>query len=117
MDSSFQNGLTALAGGTQTGYGIPLITRTFTRFTTVATGGDSALLQSANGGLYYFVKNAGAQSMNVFPNPAIWAGNVQAGGDKINALGVNAAFALAAGKTVQFICYVDGTWDTLPTIP
>src|ERR1700682_6453153 len=98
MDSSYQNGLTALAGGAQVG-ATPIV-RTFSRFTTVATAGDSALLPSASAGLYYTLKNAGAQSMNVFPNPAINTSNVQAGGDNINALEANllAAEEKAAAK-------------------
>ena len=103
MDASYQNGLTALAGGGQTG--ATLISRTFTRFTTVATTADSALLPAASAGLTYTVKNAGANSMNVFPNV----------GDAINALSANAAFAVAAGKAAQFFCVVNGTWDAILT--
>lgn len=102
MDASYQNGLTALAGGAQTG--ATLISRTFSRFTTVATSGDSALLPAASAGLTYTVKNAGAAPMNVFP---------QANGDVINLLAVNTAFSVVNAKSAQFICYVTGTWDTL----
>jgi hypothetical protein len=106
MDASYQNGLTALAGGAQTG-----ATRigtlgggaaTFTRFTTVATTGDSAALPAAAAGLTYFVKNAGAANMNVFP------GN---GTDIINTLAVNTAFPVTAGKIAMFTSMLNGQWE------
>lgn len=101
MDDSYQNGLIALAGGGQTG--ATLISRTVSRFTTVATGGDSSLLPPANAGLRYTVLNAGAASMNVFPNV----------GDAINAGAANAAFAVANAKSATFFCAVNGTWNAL----
>lgn len=102
MDASYQNGLTALAGGGQAG--ATLISRTFSRFTTVATSGDSAVLPAAAAGLTYTVKNAGAAPLNVFPAGAT---------DIINALAVQTAFSVANGKSAQFVCYVNGVWDTL----
>jgi hypothetical protein len=106
MDASYQNGLTALAGGAQAG-ATKIGTlgggaATFTRFSTVVTAGDSAALPAAAAGLTYFVKNAGAASMNIFP------GN---GTDIINALAVNTAFAVAAGKIAMFTCMFTGVWD------
>jgi hypothetical protein len=41
--------------------------------------------------------------MNVFP----------ASGEAINALGANAAFALAAGKTATFYCYTAAQWHSI----
>ncbi|SIO50121.1 hypothetical protein SAMN05443247_06638 [Bradyrhizobium erythrophlei] len=122
MDSSYQNNLTATAGGLQ--LGATPITRTYSRFTTVVTAGDSAVLPPAGPGLEYIVKNAHAtNSMNIFPAAVTQGGfrgdgpNIPAG-DSINALAANAAFALAAGKAVRFFCVANnGIWDTLPTIP
>jgi hypothetical protein len=94
--------LTALAGGGQTG--ATPITAAMARFTTVATGGDSALLPVSQPGMTITVSNAAAaNSMNVFP----------ASGEKINALSANAAFAVAAGKTAEFVCYTAGQWHTI----
>jgi hypothetical protein len=94
--------LTALAGGGQTG--ATPITTAMARFTTVATGGDSALLPVSQPGMTITVSNAAAaNSMNVFP----------ASGEKINALSANAAFAVAAGKTAEFVCYTAGQWHTI----
>jgi hypothetical protein len=113
MDSSFQNGLIAFAGGGQAS--ATPITRTYSRFTTVATTGDSAQLPTASPLLEYTIKNAGANSMNVFPNPIPNAGNWPVTADQINAAGANVAFALAAGKTAIFISMVSGFWDVVLT--
>lgn len=94
--------LTAHAGGGQVP-GTPC-TGILNRFTTVATAADSALLPPSIAGADITVVNAaGVNSMNVFP----------AVGDAINALGANAAFALAAGKTVTFYCVTAGQWHSI----
>jgi len=121
VDSSYQNGMIAFAGGGQ--IAATPITNSYSRFVTVATTADSAVLPGAGPGLEYVVKNAAAtNSMNIFPAAASQGGfpgngpNIPAG-DKINSLAVNVAFALAAGKSVRFFCVAPGTWETLPTIP
>lgn len=90
--------LTARAGGGQAlatalGFGANVVT-------TCATAGDSVVLTSAAliGGVLVFVKNLGVASCNVFP----------ATGGKINALAVNAAFAVAAGASATFISRNNG---------
>jgi hypothetical protein len=47
----------------------------------------------------------------MFPNPVSNPGVL--GGDQINALGVNTAFALAAAKSAQFFCVANGFWDVI----
>jgi hypothetical protein len=111
MDSSFQNGLTALAGGGQAG--ATPITKTFSRFTTVATTADSAVLPTASPCLSFTIKNAGANSMNVFPNPVSNLGVWNPAADQINAAGANAPFALAAGKMAVLVCMASGFWDVI----
>lgn len=98
---STSSGLVAKAGGGQVG--ATLCTAVMNRFTTVATIGDSGLLPAAIAGLQISIANAAANSMNVFPGV----------GDQINALGANAAFALAGGKTALFECYVAGQWHAI----
>lgn len=101
---SAQNAITAYAGGGQAN-GV-LLTRSFSRITTVATAADSVKLPPAKAGAQMIVFNkAAANSLNVFPNT----------GDAINALSANAAYALAATKGAMFVCCVDGTWDTILT--
>jgi len=98
---SAADGLTAHAGGGQ-GLATPITTQ-MARFTTVATLNDSSILPSAVPGMSYTVMNAGAQSMNVFP----FASEI------INGLGGGAAFAVAAGKTCEFVSAKVGQWHTL----
>lgn len=99
---SAQGGLTATAGGAQAGLAL---SKTQNRFTTVTTTGDSAQLPSAVAGLFVIVKNAHANSMNVFPQT----------GETINALSANAAYAVATTKAVMFFCATAGKWDTILT--
>lgn len=94
--------LTAHAGGGQ-GSATPL-TAMFNRVTTVATAADSVVLPASVAGMCITVTNAAAaNSMNVFP----------ASGDAINALAANAAFAMAAGKTAEFVCITAGQWHAI----
>lgn len=96
------NALTAFATGGQAS-GTP-IKAMLNRFTTVTTAGDSGTLPVAAVGMTIVVANAAAaNSMNVFP----------AAGDQINVLGANAAFALAANKTVTFYCVNATQWHTI----
>ena len=99
-----ENALTAATGSDQaTGYALAA---QMSRFTTVGSAGDSATLPAANVGMQRIVCNAAAaNSMDVFP----------AVDGYINALSQNAAFALAANKTVIFFCFVDGTWNAIIT--
>jgi hypothetical protein len=95
------HGLIAHAGGGQSG-GFPITTK-ISDFGTVATTGDSALLPGNAGGVSdLIVMNHGSNSMNIFP----------ALGEQIDSLGTNAAYALAAGKTVSLNCAVAGAWTS-----
>jgi hypothetical protein len=98
---SYTNGITAHAGGGQ-GSAVPLTT-VINRVTTVGTAGDSVVMPASAPGMQIMVANAAANSMNVFP----------ASGDAINALGANAAYALAAGKTATLYCANAGQWHAL----
>lgn len=96
------NGITAHAGGGQGS--ATLLTAEINRVTTVATAADSVLMPVSAPGLSITVTNATAtNSMNVFPQS----------GDAINALGANAAFAVAAGKTATLTCAVAGQWHAV----
>lgn len=99
---STQDNLTAHAGGGQAS--ATALTAQMNRVTTVATAADSVGLPASFAGASITVTNAAAaNSMNVFP----------AAGEAINALAANAAFALAAGKTAEFVCYTPGQWHTI----
>jgi hypothetical protein len=98
---SYQDKIIATAGGGQ-GAAYPITTQ-IARVSTVATIADSVKLPPAVSGLTVAILNSGANSLNIFP----------ATGDAINALAVNAAFALASGgATTYFICFSNGQWFT-----
>ena len=98
---SAQDKIVAAAGGGQ-GAAVQ-ITAQLSRVTTVATIADSVKLPASVAGLTIAILNSGANSLNIFP----------ATGDAINALGANAAFALASGGvTTYFVCYTAGQWFT-----
>jgi len=102
--SSVTNAITAAAGGGQAN-AVALVS-TYNRVTTVASAADSVKLPAAVAGSRVVVFNkAASNSLNVFPST----------GDIVNALSANAAYALAATKGVEFICMVNGTWDTILT--
>lgn len=100
---SAADALTALVGGAQAGTALAY---SINRFTTVASGADSAQLPAAKAGDEVIVINAAAaNAMAVFPQT----------GEIINALAANASFSVAANKTAIFLCAVDGTWNALLT--
>lgn len=99
--SSYTNGIVAHAGGGQAGG--TLVTTVLNRVTTVATIADSVLLPASVPGMQITVANGAANSLNLFP----------AVGDQINALGANAAFAIAGGKTATLYCMVAGQWHAV----
>lgn len=100
MGQSINDGLTALAGGGQTG-ATPL-TPGFNTVSTVVTTGDSVILPANVAGQSVTVTNTSANSLNVFP----------AVGDTINALGVNASIAVAAAATTIFLGVSPTNWRT-----
>jgi hypothetical protein len=97
LDSA-TSGLTAHTGGGQGS--ATLAPSVLNEFTTVATGGDSAILPPSLAGMQMFVANKGAASMNLFP----------ATGEQINKGGANTAFAVGIGKNVTLYCVVTGNW-------
>jgi hypothetical protein len=117
--SMAQDSVTAHAGGGQANAFV--MTGVYLRVTTVATAGDSVVLPPAVRGMTLTVVNddptVGGKSMNIFP--ASFAQGGVAGGDAINALGANAAFALnntfasvSPGIVTIFYCFSNGFWRT-----
>ena len=98
---SSTDGLTAHAGGGQ-GSATALVSM-LNRVTTVATNADSVILPTGVAGMNIVVINAGANSLNVFPDT----------GSMINGGSANAAVALAAGKTATFYTTLAGAWHMM----
>lgn len=102
--------IVAHAGGTQAA--AVLLVSALSRIITVGTAGDSVALPASYPSSVITVTNsAAANALNIFPNIG------GTGTEQINALGANAAFSLAAGKTVDFVCYTAGQWFTNPLVP
>lgn len=112
---SITDTITAFAGGGQTS--AVLLTSSLNRVTTVGSANDSVRLplcqdaapttgggqpNKTTGMIMYVVNAAASNSMNVFP----------ATGGSINALSANSAYAVAANKTVGFVC-VGTIWYSL----
>jgi hypothetical protein len=99
--------LTAHAGGGQAN--ALQLAAVVNRVTTAASAGDSVKLVATSGVVagqcieQTVINAAAANSVNVYP----------ATGDQINALGANAAFSLAAGKTATFFSTVAGQWHSI----
>lgn len=92
---------TAHAGGGQAN--ALQISKGFTRFSTVATAGDSAKLPTAIAGMILRVKNDGANAMDVFP----------ATGAQIDGAIANTAYSLPAGADIVFVCRATLQWVSL----
>lgn len=88
----------AFAGGGQ--LGATNLTDNDNLVNTVATTGDSVKLLPAVKNTIQTVRNYGANAMDVFPQAA----------EQIDSLGANVPFSLAAGATITFVCFVNGTF-------
>ena len=112
-----QSGVTALAGGGQAGAtllggpdpsGLPAAA---VEVDTVATAADSVALPFAVVGRWMLIRNAGANSMNVY---ALSANNKATGAqDSINGGANNAAVAVAANHGAIAFCAKNGVWTLL----
>lgn len=101
--SDWVTGVTASASSDQAG-GVALDYKNYD-VSTVGTAGDSLTLPVGQEGMRLTVRNsAAANSMDVFP----------ASGQAINALADDAAFAIAANKTVEFV-FTGAKWRTILT--
>lgn len=95
------NAITAFAGGGQAS-AVQLNYR-ISRVTTVGTAADSVKLPKAVAGMSMIVINAAAaNAMTVYP----------ATGEAINALSANTGLSVAANKVIEFVCAVNGTWNS-----
>lgn len=105
------NALTAHAGGTQSAAfqipaGVALV-----GFATVATTGDSAKLPFALAGSIIMVRNAGAQTLNIYANNA--TNSATSTTDKINGASNATAYTLAADTSAIFFSARDGAWSAI----
>jgi hypothetical protein len=95
---SATDGMTALAGGGQTG--ATQLSTELGRVATVATAGDSVMLPPALPGLDIIVTNHGANAMQVYGQP----------GDTINDVATATGVSQMAGSECIYACYGNGKW-------
>lgn len=105
VNFSYQDGITATAGGTkaaafQLPAGVFLL-----EVDTVATAADSVLLPKAEPGTAVLVFNSGANSMDAYGQ----------GTDTINNAATANAYAIAANAAVLFACAKAGSWAAVKT--
>jgi hypothetical protein len=100
---SFQNGITATAGGTQAA-AFPL-TAAFNRIAVCATAADSVGLPRATGGQEITLVNSGAAATQVFAAPGST--------DTINGTAGATGISLAAAGKAQFVSPGPGLWFSI----
>ena len=101
--SSFQNGITATAGGTRAA-AYPL-NAAFNRITTCATAADSVALPPATGGQEVTIINSGAAAAQVFAAVGT--------SDTINGTAGATGISLAAAGKAQFVSPGQGLWFSI----
>ncbi len=94
---------TGLTASATQGQGNGRLGHAFNRVETVGTTGDSVTLPPARRGASCIVVNDGANSLAAYPDS----------GEKIDALSVDAAKTVAAGKRALFFCASNGAWSSL----
>jgi hypothetical protein len=108
---SYQNGLTALSGGGQTG--ATPVTSAINEVSTVATTGESVQLPVALPGAIVTVINDGANSLNVFGyplNPNTGLGDTIAAHNSTTQVSTTTGTAQASGSVGIYICFASGDW-------
>jgi hypothetical protein len=101
--ASFQNNITATAGGTRAA-ARPLVAA-FNRISVCATAADSVALPPATGGQEVTVINSGAAATQVFAAPGT--------NDLINNVAAATGISLAAAGKAQFVSPDVGLWFSI----
>jgi hypothetical protein len=101
QSNSWEDAITALAGGAQAG--ATVLRRMINRVVTVVTAGDSVKFPLSSGGANMVTTNASANAMNLWP----------AIGEAINALAINTALSIPAGKTATAFVAAPGIWHVV----
>lgn len=92
-----QEGITAHAGGGQGS--ATQLTKAYNFIDTVVTNADSAKAMPAIKGLFQYIQNNGASSLDFFPTL----------GDNFIGLAVNAALSIAPGGELTIVCVTTGS--------
>jgi len=108
---TYQNGITAHAGGTQAAClsltpGIYLY-----EVDTVASGNDSICLPFAQQGYNFSIRNAGAQTLAIYGQAANNQAVTPAAADTINGTAGSSSYTLAANNNVECFAAKNGAWS------
>ena len=104
-------GITAHAGGTQA-LAFQLAPGQYMyQVDTVATTGDSVALPECVQGTAFFIRNAGANLLNVFGNPTTNA--ISSTLDTINGTAGSTAFTISSNAASPFFCAKSGAWSAM----
>lgn len=110
---SFQNGITAHAGGTQAAAlqlsANPLVIEV----DTVASGNDSVMLPFAAAGMFRTVWNNGASTLAIYAN--VNTNPLTASTDTINKSTNSTSYTLTTGQAAIFFCGKNGAWFAVKT--
>jgi hypothetical protein len=105
---TYQNGITAHAGGTQAAAFQLVPGAAIYEVDTVATTGDSIALFAAIPGHAIAILNAGASTLDVYAYAGI--SNGVSAGDKINNSSNSTAYQLTTFQMATFFCAKAGVW-------
>ena len=105
---TYQNGITAHAGGTQAAAYQLVPGASMYEVDTVASGNDSIKLYAAQPGHSISVLNAGAQTLNIYAYDG--TNNGVSAGDKINNQSNATAYSLTTFQCADFFCAKAGVW-------
>lgn len=100
--SGVEDALTAHAGGTKAAALALSATKSMHRVSTVGSAADSVLMPAATAGAVHFVRNDGANAMQVFG----------AGTDTINGVVTATGISMDAATGKFFVCLTAGAWVT-----
>ena len=109
VNYSYQNGITAHAGGTQAAaFQLPQNVNMF-QVGTTATTGDSVALPQCVAGSYIWLSNAGAGTLDVYGSPT--TNPLTAALDTIHATAGTSAYTLTTNTNAIFFCPKNGAWS------
>lgn len=100
-----QDSITAHSGGGQSSATQLLVD--FNIVTTVSAAGDSVVMPSASAGMFVYIRNEGANSLDLYPFT----------NHQIDGLAINTPISIPAGTDRFLICRADGLWISILQLP
>lgn len=111
VNYTYQYGITAHAGGTQSAALVLPAQYYLLEVDTVATAADSVALPQCLQGTQFFLANAGANTLDVYGNPT--TNPITGTADTINATAGSTAYTLSTNTNAYFFCAKNGSWKAV----